>query len=119
MLGQALILGIALIVPQCHVYGGNSLDRLRCATKCLGVDFKDAELNQVLDCKDKKTESVMIDIAYDRVVISTVDVGTWPPRLTPLVTIWRKHPNYEKIVRLTRIEPMPWRRGLIPAKGTP
>lgn len=119
MIAQAVLLAIHMIVPQCHVYGGRGLDAIRCDAKCLGIDFKDAELNRVFDCKDKQTESLMIDVAYDRIVISTVDAGTWPPRLTPLVTVWRKHHNYEKIARLTRIEPRLSHLGRIPAKGTP
>lgn len=119
MIGQAVILGIALLVPQSHVYGGKGIDAIRCAARCLKIDFHDQELNDLFDCKDKKTESMMIDVAYDRVVISTVPVGTWPPRLTPLVTIWRKHPNYEKLVLLTKIEPRPSRLGHIAPKGIP
>lgn len=119
MIVQALLLAVAVVVPQSHVYGGKSLDAIRCAVKCLGIDFGDRELNVAFDCRDKTIESVMVDVAVDRIVVSTVSTGTWPPKITPLVTVWKKHENYGKLQMLTSIEPRPVRLWKVTPLGTP
>lgn len=104
MLFQAVLLGSAMLVPHQYVYGGKSLDTIRCIVKCLHIDFDDRTLNRVFDCKDKEFESIRIRATFNSVTVSTVRIGTWPPHVRPLVTVYRGHPDFKTLHHLILVK---------------
>lgn len=102
MIATMILIAVLAISPEERIYGGSGLDKVRIVAQRLKTDFSDRELNRVFDPKDRTYESIGVKIEFDKVTVEFVRVGTWPPTVKPLVTVYRGHPDFERLRTLIR-----------------